>query len=102
MSDWYRVVEYFDEPQQMRVPLPVASYLLGKIGEVRIVEVPRSTSRETVEQLGTWLKENGVEALIVQEGVKFLKLVQATEAEGRVLDAHAVQDALRVESAGRA
>lgn len=90
---WYRVVEYFDEkPQPMRVPVDAPSYLLGKIGEIRIVQVPKSTTRETAEQLGTWLKDHGVEALIVMEGVTFMKLRLADSAEAAVLDAHAVKE----------
>jgi len=84
---WYEVIEYFDASEIKRLPVDGGSaYIMGKLDEVTIVEVGKATPMEAVQRLGEWLKENGIDALLVSEGVKFMKLRPANEEQAAKLD----------------
>jgi len=84
---WYEVVEYFDASEIKRLPVDGGSaFIMGKLDDVTIVEVGKGTPMEAVKRLGEWLKENGIDALLVSEGVKFMKLRPASEDQAAKLD----------------
>jgi hypothetical protein len=85
---WYQIVEYFDPDGIQTLPMKQgSSYIMGSIGDMVIVSVSRDTNQATVERLGEYLSEHGLEALIVSEGVTFLKLRLADHKEEKKLDA---------------
>jgi hypothetical protein len=84
---WYEVTEYFDASEIKRLPVDGGeAYIMGKLDDVTIVEVAKKTPMDVVKRLGEWLKENGIDALLVSEGVKFMKLKPASEDQAAQLD----------------
>ena len=84
---WYEVIEYFDASAIERLPVDGGdAYIMGKLDEVNIVEVGKGTPMEAIKRLGGYLKENGIDALLVSEGVKFMKLRPASEDQASKLD----------------
>jgi hypothetical protein len=84
---WYEVVEYFDADAIQKLPVDGGSaFIMGKLDEVNIVEVGKGTPMDAIKRLGEWLKENGIDALLVSEGVKFMKLRPATDTQSEKLD----------------
>ena len=84
---WYEVIEYFDASEIKRLPVEGGdAFIMGKLDDVTIVEVGKGTPMDAVKRLGEWLKENGIDALLVSEGVKFMKLRPASENQATKLD----------------
>lgn len=84
---WYEVIEYFDASEIKRLPVDGGdAYIMGKLDAVTIVEVGKGTPMDVVKRLGGYLKDNGIDALLVSEGVKFMKLRPATEEQAAKLD----------------
>jgi len=84
---WYEVIEYFDADAIQKLPVDGGSaFIMGKLDEVNIVEVGKGTPMDAIKRLGEWLKENGIDALLVSEGVKFMKLRPATDSQSEKLD----------------
>jgi hypothetical protein len=84
---WYEVVEYFDASEIKRLPVDGGNaYIMGKLDDVTIVEVGKGTPMDVVKRLGGYLKDNGIDALLVSEGVKFMRLKPATDEQAAKLD----------------
>lgn len=84
---WYEVVEYFDASEIKRLPVDGGdAFIMGKLDDVTIVEVGKGTPMDVVQRLGAYLKEHGIDALLVSEGVKFMKLKPASEDQATKLD----------------
>jgi hypothetical protein len=79
---WYEVVEYFDS--EKRTALPVAqgkAFILGNLEQnpgITIVEVDDAMDAAHVRRLGEWLSNAGIEALIMNDSVRFMKLRRAS------------------------
>jgi len=84
---WYEVTEYFDASEIKRLPVDGGdAYIMGKLDDVTIVEVGKGTPMDVVKRLGGYLKDNGIDALLISEGVKFMKLKPASEDQAAKLD----------------
>lgn len=87
-NEWYELVAHFDADKIKAVPVEGRAFLMGKINQIHVVEVARATPQEQLGKLASWLEENGIEAIVVSEGVRFMKLKPVTDAEYDMLEAH--------------
>lgn len=87
-TEWYELISYFDPDEIKPVPVEGRVFLMGAVNDIPIVEVARDTPEDKLESLAQWLEEAGIEALVVTEGVKFLRLRPAKPAECAVLEEH--------------
>jgi hypothetical protein len=78
---WYELVEYFDPNGIRRIPLKEGrAFLMGVIGKVTIVEVATDFPSDQMAKLAKWLEVNGVEALVMTAGPRFVKLRAVPDA----------------------
>lgn len=86
---WYELVEHFDAKDIKRIPVESGkAYVMGRLDHLVVVEVARGTSQQGLADLGAWLERHKIQALIVTEGVKFVKLRSVSEEDEAKLDAY--------------
>jgi hypothetical protein len=86
---WYELLEYFDPEKIQKLPVKDGrAFIMGRLDGVTIVEVGSDMPQAQIAKLGTWLKENGIEALVVSAGVRFLKLATVSDELEATLDEH--------------
>jgi hypothetical protein len=99
---WYELLEHFDAAKIERLPVKEGrAFILGRLAGLTIVEVSRAflgdvgpdEEQQAIARLGKWLESNGIEALIVTEGVRFLKLATVAPEMEAKLDATEVKNA---------
>jgi len=80
---WYELVEHFDPQLIERMPLKKGrGFIMGRLDAFTVIEVNDDVE---VEHVGKWLAERGIRALIVKEGIRFLKLrTVSAEMEGKL------------------
>jgi hypothetical protein len=72
---WYELIEHFDAHAIQRLPVKQGrAFIMGQLNSMTVVEVSRDMGQEALAKLGQWLEDNGIEALIVTEGIRFLKI----------------------------
>ena len=84
---WYRLMGQFDESTKKATPISGA-FLRGKLDNITIVEVEKGFPEDKLGELGQWLEGHSIEAMIVTEGIKFLRLGPATPDQNAILEAH--------------
>lgn len=87
-AGWYELVAHFDAHKIKAIPVEGRAFLMGAVSGINVVEVSRDTPDEQLAQLASWLDAQGIEAIVVSEGVRFMKLKPATPEENEVLEAH--------------
>lgn len=100
---WYELVDYWNPDDITRISPDEPVFLMGMIEgpgpDVIVVEVPEDTTREKIERLGSWLSGQGIHALIVRAGIRFLRLKKASPEQTRKLDEHVRETAKRAHEA---
>lgn len=89
---WYQLVAMFDDQDLRATPIKGA-FFRGALDKLTIVEVQKDFPDEQYGPLASWLENNGIEAIVVKEGVRFLRIKPATKAEAEVLDKHMAEQA---------
>jgi hypothetical protein len=84
---WYQLVSYFKDADLEATPI-AGAFFRGVLEEMVIVEVPKNFHEEKLGELAVWLENNGIKAMVVQEGIRFLKIKPATADQRAVLEAH--------------
>jgi len=102
---WYELVDLLD-PNQIRAlpksPLG-ATYVMGMIGNMTILEYPAGTDPNDVRQFMDMLKQQGVPpTLAVQAGVRFVRLRSITAEVEQQLDAEVSRERTEREQAAGA
>lgn len=99
-TPWYELQEALDPENYTRLPFEDhKAFLLGHVDDVLIIEIPRGSSAAEIRGLQHGLRSLGMTsaALMVEEGIRFLKLrpmskkeaKEAEEAMKKVKDAEA-------------
>jgi len=96
-EQWYQLVSMFDDKDIQTTPIKGA-FFRGVLDKTVIVEVQQNFPQEQYGPLAEWLEKNGIEAMVVKEGVRFLKIRPATEDQETVLETH-YQEELATEAA---
>lgn len=86
-EQWFALTAQFDDKDIAATPISGA-FIRGKLKDIVIVEVSRDFPQDKFGELGAWLESHGIEAMIVQEGIRFLKLAPANKDQQRILEAH--------------
>lgn len=87
---WYELREVYDPSSTLRLPSPMGegTFLRGMLEGIYIVEVPATSTPQQIRDFQAMLVQNGLEpALIVLEGVRFLKLAAVDAEKEAELDA---------------
>jgi len=94
---WYEVVDLFDANQIQGIGDRV--FIMGKLDDVVVVEMPKHFTPELAQTLGDRLKRVGITSVcfVVPEGVRFLKLSPLSPVEEAKLDIERKQ---QLETAG--
>lgn len=85
---WYELVDRFD-PNQIR-ELPTVddrAFILGAYKEMVVIEFGQGWTPRRVGELARWMQAQGVPAIFVPEGTRWLKLRQLSRQESANLDA---------------
>jgi hypothetical protein len=87
-THWYGIEDYFDPTQIEAVPVKGAGFMMGVLEDMVVIEVPKAmASDNNLVRLGQQLSSMGIKALIIQEGVRFLRLRSVSDEERNKLDA---------------
>lgn len=84
---WYEIKAYFDPRNAVATPVEDSGFMIGVLEEFVVVEVPESFSQDAIMRIGAQLSDIGVKALVVREGIRFLKLSGCAPEQERQLDA---------------
>jgi hypothetical protein len=84
---WYALTAQFDDKDLAATPI-AGAFFRGPLKDIVIVEVQRDFPQDKFGELGAWLEQHGIEAMIVQEGIRFLKIAPADETQQKVLEQH--------------
>jgi len=85
-AQWFEIVSCFDPAKYEHFtygPNGERAFVLGSLDKLLVVEVPKSAHNESVREIGRHLSESGKEAIIVSEGIRFLRLRALTVNEER-------------------
>jgi hypothetical protein len=88
-EQWFEVVSCFDPARIEHFPYGPngeRAFVLGALDKLLVVEVPRTMDGESIGALGRHLSESGKEALIVSEGIRFLRLRALSVSEERDIE----------------
>lgn len=99
---WYEVTDLFD-PNRIQ-SLGGQMFVMGKLDDVVIVEVPDHVSPKALEKVHKQLRAMGVTSLCfaIQAGVRFLKLKALTAVEETALEAEVARKAKEVPDGAQA
>jgi len=90
---WYEIEAYFDERKKEVVGVRESGYMLGVLEDFVIVEVPEIKSPAEISVMGTRLAEMGIKALVIQRGIRFLRLKEISgEQESKLNEMIANQE----------
>lgn len=102
-TPWYELQEALNPENYTRLPFEGDAFLLGHVDDVLIIEIPRGSSAAEIRGLQHGLRSLGMTsaALMVEEGIRFMKLrplskkeaKEAEEALKKVKDAEEAQEA---------
>jgi hypothetical protein len=88
---WFEAIGYFDPAGATLVPVGDAggprAFVLGALDDLLVVEIPRDMGATALEAVGTHLAQAGKHAILVTEGIRFLKLRLCTHAEAQEIEA---------------
>lgn len=84
---WYEVIDLFD-PNKIR-GLGRGLFIMGKLDDVNIVEVPAGTTQRDIASLVERLRGAGIKStcFVIQAGTRFVKLKALTEMEEAKIEA---------------
>ncbi len=83
---WYELEGYFNPKAIEAIPVLDGGFMMGILEDFVVVEVPSDKSTEAINKLGAYLQSAGLKALIVQEGIRFLRLTEVTKEKATELD----------------
>jgi hypothetical protein len=83
---WYELEEYFDEKQKKIIGVNESGYMLGVLEDFVVVQVPEDYPLVDLDLLGNRLADMGIKALIVKEGIRFLRLREITGEQEKKLN----------------
>ena len=86
-SHWYELEAYFDERENQIIKVNDSGFMRGVLEDFVVVEVPREKSMSDISRIGALLARNGVKALVVQEGIRMLRLKEISGERVAELDA---------------
>lgn len=84
---WYELEAYFDPKEIEAIPVLDGGFMMGILEDFVVVEVSKDKSMEEINMLGAYLEKSGLKALIVREGIKFLRLTEVDKEKVVELDA---------------
>ncbi len=88
---WYELKATFSEDDKELLPIEDSGYMLGVLEDIIVIEVEKATPQEQIARIGKWLADQGMKALVVEKGVRFLKLCAVSkdqEAKLNELERH--------------
>lgn len=88
---WYRLEAVFDDKNLAATAIRGA-FFRGALDKLMVVEVQADFPDEQYGALAKWLENHGIEAMVVKEGVRFLKIAPADKGEQEVLEAHYLEE----------
>lgn len=84
---WFELTEYFDAQKAKRVNPDHRFFFRGKIDDLTIVEADKDISSEQMYHMAKYLRDHGLNSLIVPSNIRFIKLRRCSASEERMLDA---------------
>ncbi len=85
---WFELLDAFDPANAKRILPKLANrtFIRGKIGETMVVEIPKDATADVVQAIQRSLAAMGHDALIVTEGIRFLKVRVCSLTEGHDIE----------------
>ena len=83
---WYEIEAYFDEKRREIIGVNESGYMLGVLEDFVIVEVPPNKTPVEINVIGTRLAEMGIKALVIQQGIRFLRLKEISGEQEKKLN----------------
>ena len=84
---WYKLEAVFDDQDYVATPIKGA-WFRGALDKVILVEVNEEFPQDQYGPLASWLESKGIDAMVVKDTVRFLKIAPASKAESALLDTH--------------
>lgn len=85
-SRWYEMTAAFDPTLAEAVTLKDSGFMRGMVEDFLVVQVEETMSVEKVQALGEHLNRMGVKALVIKQGVEFLRLRVCSREQEKQLD----------------
>ena len=85
-SHWYELEMYFDEKARELIGVNESGFMRGVLEDFVIVQVPEDKSIEEINVLGIRLADMGIKALVVKEGITFLRLREVSGEQESTLN----------------
>ncbi len=83
---WFELEGYFDPSLIEATPIENSGFMMGVLEDMVVVEVEKEWPHARIMALGAKLEELGIKALIVQRGIKFMRLKAVTNAQEKNLN----------------
>lgn len=83
---WYELEAYFDPHEIKATPVSGGGFILGILEDFVVVEIPKDKTKEDIYALGQYLAKVGLKALIVQAGIRFLRLTEVDKKKASELE----------------
>jgi tRNA(Met) C34 N-acetyltransferase TmcA len=85
-AHWYALEDYFDAHKIEAMPVKGSGFMLGTLEDMVVVEVPEHFSPAAIQGIGDSLTSIGIKALVIREGIRFLRLRAVEDQERARLD----------------
>lgn len=83
---WYELEAYFDIKAREIIGVNESGYMRGVLEDFVVVQVPEEKSVEEINVLGARLADMGIKALVVKEGITFLRLREVSGEQEKTLN----------------
>lgn len=80
-AHWYALESFFDPKLIESTPIEDGGFMMGALEDWIVVEVKADWSPEKIQAIGDRLTAIGINALVIHEGIRFLRLRAITGGE---------------------
>lgn len=85
-SHWYELEAFFDPKLIEATPIENSGFMLGILEDFVVVEYKKDMTSEAIDQIGHKLNAMGLKAMMVPEGIRFMRLRGVTDEEERTMN----------------
>jgi hypothetical protein len=83
---WYELEAYFDSLEGEPIPVQNGGFMRGILEDILVVEVEKGTPMAQINALGSYLNSVGIKALVVEHGIRFVRLKEVTGDQEKKLN----------------